>query len=415
MNADASSARLKILTFVGCYLPGYKGGGPVRTVANMVDLLSDEFEFWIVTRDRDLGDASPYAAVRPNRWQSVGAAMVCYVPPENRTLRELAALVNSTQHDVMYFNSFFEPHFTIKPLLARRLGWLPDKPVVVAPRGEFSPGAMALKRPKKCLYIQVAKLLRLYADVTWHASSAHEVRDIVRVLAQDVLNVWSASPPTIHMASDLPTRAGMNAPIDASLPREADDADLRIVFLSRISPMKNLDYALRVLCKVKAAVLFDVYGPAEDREYWNCCKQLMKRLPANVSVKYWGGVPSDRVASTIGRYDLLFLPTRGENYGHVIAEALSAGTPVLLSDQTPWRNLQADGMGWDIPLADGDRFADAIDELAATTRRERDVSRAHVRQRMAERLTDPQIDEANRELFRRAVRNHKGLKRRSCA
>jgi glycosyltransferase involved in cell wall biosynthesis len=162
-------------------------------------------------------------------------------------------------------------------------------------------------------------------------------------------------------------------------------------------------------------VLFDIYGPAEDGEYWNCCRQLMKRLPANVSVKYWGGVPSDQVASIIDRHDLLFLPTRGENYGHVIAEALSVGTPVLLSDQTPWRNLQADGMGWDIPLADSAGFAGAIDGLAATTQQEKDERRADIRRRIVERLMDPQIDEANRELFRCAVRNHKGLERRSCA
>ena len=49
--------------------------------------------------------------------------------------------------------------------------------------------------------------------------------------------------------------------------------------------------------------------------------------------------------------DLFFLPTRGENFGHVIAEALSVGTPVLISDQTPWRKLAAVGLGHDLPLA----------------------------------------------------------------
>jgi hypothetical protein len=35
--------KLKIMTFVGSYLPGYKAGGPIRTLANIVDRLGDEF------------------------------------------------------------------------------------------------------------------------------------------------------------------------------------------------------------------------------------------------------------------------------------------------------------------------------------------------------------------------------------
>jgi len=61
-----------ILTFVGCYLPGYRGGGPIRTIANMVDRLGDEFEFRIITMDRDLGDVKPYENVKVDSWNAVG-------------------------------------------------------------------------------------------------------------------------------------------------------------------------------------------------------------------------------------------------------------------------------------------------------------------------------------------------------
>ena len=44
-----------ILSFAGHYLPGYKAGGPIRSIANMVDQLGDEFDFRIVAGDRDLG------------------------------------------------------------------------------------------------------------------------------------------------------------------------------------------------------------------------------------------------------------------------------------------------------------------------------------------------------------------------
>jgi glycosyltransferase involved in cell wall biosynthesis len=42
----------------------------------------------------------------------------------------------------------------------------------------------------------------------------------------------------------------------------------------------------------------------------------------------------------------------GENFGHVILEALGAGCPVVISDQTPWSHLQEKGVGWTLPLDD---------------------------------------------------------------
>jgi len=387
----------KILTFVGFYLPGYKSGGPLRTIVNMVDNLSDDFEFWIVTRDRDLGDSSPYADIQANQWLKVGVAMVYYLSPENCTVRKIANLIADTPYDVLYLNSFFEPIFTIKPLLARRFGWLPNKPVIVAPRGEFSMGAIKLKYLKKCIYIQIARLSHLYESVIWQASSEYEMKDITRVM--------NASRAAIHVALDLPAHANLFFPSNAHAQSKSDDTELRVIFLSRVSPMKNLDYALRVLCKVHARMIFDIYGPAEDPPYWQTCKELMKQLPATVSVNYFGSVHPNQVSSILSRYDLFFLPTRGENYGHVIAEALSVGTPVLLSDQTPWRNLAADRLGWELPLDDMDQFVRIIDTYSDMAANEKLEWRQHILSKIAERLTNPQVFEANRELFRLAIHN----------
>jgi hypothetical protein len=68
-----------ILTFTGCYLPGYKGGGPIRTIANMVAVLKDEFDFRIVTSDHDLGDRTAYPGIQVNTWEKVAGAQVLYL------------------------------------------------------------------------------------------------------------------------------------------------------------------------------------------------------------------------------------------------------------------------------------------------------------------------------------------------
>ncbi|MDQ1298054.1 MAG: hypothetical protein QG558_593 [Campylobacterota bacterium] len=390
----------KILTFVSYYLPGYKAGGPLRTIANMVEHLGNDFEFWIVTRDRDLGDTVPYADVIINEWNDVHGAKVFYLSPDRQTLNGIADIINATPHDLMYLNSFFDPLFTLKPLIARRLGYVKDVPIVLAPRGEFSAGALRLKSIKKKVYIHAARVLGLYNNLYWHASSVHEVEDIRREFA--------LKDDVVLTALDLPTKVSHNDFADSR--SNVDHERLRIVFLSRISPMKNLDYALRILKQVRAKVKFDIYGPIEDKGYWELCEELIHLLPANIDVSHRGPVHPDDVAKIFAQYDLFLFPTRGENYGHVIAESLNVGTPVLISDQTPWKNLENDGLGWDIPLDDMSAFINVIERMSLRTFDEKYQERQHIHQKVIERLTSPELLEANRQVFSKPLKN-KNLKK----
>jgi len=394
--------QIKILTLTGYYLPGYKSGGPLRTIVNMVEHLSDEFEFWIITRDRDLCDSAPYPEIQPNVWQPVGKAMVHYLPPNNCGMMRIAELISGTPHDILYLNSFFEPFGTIKPLVARKLGKLPSKPVVLAPRGEFSTGALQLKYFKKYMYIKAASMLGLYRNLIWQASSEYEAQDITRTMG--------VKSDDIHVAIDLPAPV-VNDMCDSTPQMDCvnDSQILRVVFLSRISPKKNLDYALRALQQVKVPIVFVIYGPTEDVAYWQQCQDMISQLPENITVTYKGSVVGDQVRQVFSRYDLFLFPTRGENYGHVIAESLSSGTPLLLSDQTPWRNLADDNLGWDLPLEDMNAFVEKITECSRMTSAERQTWRGHITEKIVERLTDPAVFEANRELFRQALkRQEKG-------
>ena len=389
-------SKLKILTFVGFYLPGHKAGGPLRTIANMVDHLADDFEFWIVTRDRDLGDNKAYPGLSLDQWVTRENSRVFYVSPENQTVAGLANVIKNTPHDVLYLNSFFDPVFTLKPLLARFLGKFPRCPVVLAPRGEFSAGALKIKGMKKTVYIVGARLLGLYKNIMWQASSEHE--------AQDIKRSFSVVNKDISVALDLPAKPDLQSTDKKNLPPASDSqGTLRLVFLSRISPMKNLDYALQVLSQVEVDVEFDIYGPLEDATYWQSCQALIRELPPNVKVAYRGSVKPEKVAVTFACYDLFFFPTHGENYGHVIAESLSVGTPVLLSDQTPWRDLRDDGLGWDLALENMAGFVEMINLVSLKnkklTQKQKTEIRCHVQNKALGRLTDPAVLEANRQLF----------------
>jgi glycosyltransferase involved in cell wall biosynthesis len=295
---------------------------------------------------------------------------------------------------VLYLNSFFDAVFTIKPLLAKKIGLIKSCSIVLAPRGEFSTGALALKSIKKKLFIRFSNWLGLYRDVTWQASSELEKQDIVRALNVD--------PSAIFIAKDLPPKSSMSAG-DRTLKA---NVTCRIVFLSRISPMKNLDFSLRVLGKVKSSLIFDIYGPVEDEEYWRGCLRLIEKLPINIKANYCGAVAPDQVADVFSGYDLFLFPTRGENYGHVIAESLSVGTPVLLSDQTPWQDMAGDELGWDLPL-EQDVFARKIEKVAEMDSKSRLDWRKRVSVNSVSKINNEKDIADNIQLFQFAVERFK--------
>ena len=145
-------SKLTVLSFVDYYLPGFKFGGPTRVLANTVEHLGEEFDFRIVTTDRDAGEAHPYAGIAVDSWVNVGYSEVCYLPREMITYAKLRSMITAAKPDIIYLNSFFSPIFTIRPMILRRLGLIPNVPVIVAPRGEFSPGALESKLSRRsCL------------------------------------------------------------------------------------------------------------------------------------------------------------------------------------------------------------------------------------------------------------------------
>lgn len=339
-----------ILLTLTNFLPGYNSGGPLRTILNLIVELGDEFDFKILTSDRDLGDNVPYAGVTTNEWVNVDGVQVYYMSPDTQNLNGISAAINSTEYDVLYLNSFFSPLASIWPLLASKLGRLPKRPIILAPRGEFSTGALRLKTLKKKLFLAAAGALRLHSDVQWQASTAHEMADIEKVMGTKVRT-------RITIASDL-AAAQQTA---SSKPLSNENAVLRMVFLSRISPMKNLVFALRVIRQVKVAIQFDIYGPIEDEKHWKSCQEVISEMPQNCTVSYIGTVDPAKVVETLSEYDLFFLPTMGENYGHVIAESFLAGTPVLISNNTPWRDLKSQGIGFDLDLSEPSAFVGVIE------------------------------------------------------
>jgi len=380
-----------VLVLSEYYLPAYRAGGPVRSLSNLVERLGEELEFRVVTGDRDLGDPRPYAGVELGRWTPRGRAACLYVPRKRRPLA-LRRVLRATPHDVLYLNSLFSPGFGIAPLVLRRLRVIPPVPVVLAPRGELSAGALSLKAPKKRAFLRVARALRLHAGVRWQGSTELEAAEI---------RAWAGPGAVVEVAGDL--AAGPGAPAGDGSLEPKRPGRLRLLFYSRVSPKKNLLRALELLDGLPGEVSLDVHGPIEDRAYWRRCEEKIAGLASNVTVRAHGPVEHESVTAALSGYDAFLLPTLGENFGHAVVEALGAGCPAVISDTTPWRGLERHRAGWDLPLGDAAPWRAVLERLVGMDAEEHAEWSRGARDLAAQRTADPAVVGANRALFTRAA------------
>ena len=124
--------------------------------------------------------------------------------------------------------------------------------------------------------------------------------------------------------------------------------------------MKNTLAAIRMACNLSGEVELDLWGLLEDKVYWAACQRQIALSPSGLKVNYRGEAEHEKLHVLLHEYDVMLLPTLGESFGHAIIEALDAGLPVVISDRTPWRNLEQAGVGADLPLEDEATFVSAL-------------------------------------------------------
>ncbi len=324
---------IDILIFTDWYLPGYKAGGPIVSITNMVKALQAHRRIAVVCSDRDYLSGSPYSGIAANIWQQKDDAWVYYLSPALSTYTHIADLIRNNETKVLYINGMFSKVYSIYPLLAARRG---RQRIVLAPRGMLAPGAMGIKPLRKRVFLAFAKILGLYRKIELHATHAHEAEHVRR-----------------HLGGNLPIKVLANLPSfpeKEPLPRAKTPGLLRVLIVARVAREKNLHFALE--CLVEASKTCEIHlshiGPVYDEAYAAQCLDIAAQ--GKLRVDWLGALPPAEIQRQYAQAALFFLPSLGENFGHAIAEALLHGLPVLTSDQTPWRNLKEEGWGADFPL-----------------------------------------------------------------
>lgn len=311
-----------IFIFIYGYLPGFKYGGPVTSIFNFSEHFGEKYDIRIVCSNHDHGSDIVYPHIKSG-WNIVGKASVMYLPEKEYNTLKFYKLMKPYNIKMVYLTGVFS--YTLNHAAIKAANKL-KAPIVIATRGEILKNILEMKKYKKIPYLWIMKICKEFNNIHFQITSDEERIQLIKYL--NISENYITMLPNIH---------GKTMSI---FPIEKKSGSAKMLFVSRIHPKKNLLDALKAIIDIKGILEFDIYGPIEDKKYWNECKKIISIMPNNIQVRYCGTLNINEAKKCYYNYHACLFPTLSENYGHVIVESIIANCPVIISKgTTPWDDI----------------------------------------------------------------------------
>lgn len=211
-------------------------------------------------------------------------------------------------------------------------GWVARRyhiPLVVSPRGTLSEWAFEHGSRVKAVFWPVIQRPALAATTCFHVTAESEYEDIRR------------------MGFRQPVAIIPNG-IDMRPPKRTQSSGMRtLLFLGRIHSIKGVDLLLKAWHGVSPYFpdwRLMIIGP-DDGGYLPKMQALSAELGLQ-RTQFCGPLYGEAKLRAYQNAELFVLPTHSENFGVVVAEALAAGTPAIVSKCAPWSGIEAHQAGW---------------------------------------------------------------------
>jgi glycosyltransferase involved in cell wall biosynthesis len=319
------------------FSPAFKAGGPIRSLANLVDIIKEDIPVNVICGNIDL-DGKPLA-VEPDKWIQRKDVRIYYSSSGFYNFKKKIR----GEGKVFFINGIYSVQFNLLPALL-----LKGKKIVSA-RGMLHPGALSQKSKKKTLYLLMWKALYLHRKCEYHATSEKEKEYIQRIFGNRTRVSIASNVPHVMSYKGIPSK---------------QQGELVLISIALISPMKNHLLILNALLYCKSSIQYHIYGPVKDKIYWEQCKAVIKNLPQNVLVYFHGEIDPEAVDEALIKSHVFIQPSESENFGHSMFEALTSGRPVITSSFTPWNDLQENKAGMNVPIKTSNEITGAIEFFA---------------------------------------------------
>ena len=360
--------KTKILIAIDWYRPAHKAGGPITSIENLVDLLGDEphLEFYVVCGVFDYGEQQPLD-VPQETWVTVGKAQVQYWHLRQLGWKQWMHIFQTLQPDIIHTQGLWSPKFSILPLLVAQQ--YRKAKIVVSPRGMLTPQALKQKGAMKAGVSFVLKALCAYKNVVFHSTNDQETEEIKLFVNQ----------ANILQMPNVPRNLGA---VMKQSKRQKQPNELHWLFVGRISPEKNPILLLEALQLLNFPTKGYFIGGCQSETYRQQFEEKIKSLPKQHEVEYVGEKSLQEITEFLGEADVSINTSISENFGHAMAEALSAGVPIIVGPNTPWQNLSQDKSGV-VAQYSSQGFAEAMRAMASLNFTEHQAHQEGAKKRFA--------------------------------
>jgi glycosyltransferase involved in cell wall biosynthesis len=315
---------LIIFITIPWFLPAYKAGGPIQSIANLIENYNDNIEYRIFCSNVDL-DNMPLHNIETDTWVDYDLKTKVFYATKENTTKKLSLEIKKVRPSVLFIIGLFSWEFNIYPLLFCKT----DRKIL-STRGMLHTGALSQKKFKKSVFLFFLKFIGIKNNIIFHTTNEEESFYVKKQFGIKF---------KIIVANNFPKKITV---VDI-LFKEVNI--LKIITIALISPMKNHLLVLKALQNCKGIIEYNIYGPIKDLSYWKECMEQIKILPSNITVHYHGEINPSKVQESLNENHVFIMPSISENFAHSIAEALIVGKPVITSMNTPWNSLEDNNAG----------------------------------------------------------------------
>lgn len=302
-----------------------ENAGPSYSVKRLADSL---FEKGVRSRIMSVGtpiDITEFNGVSDERFPVKSGPLLSKIDCSP----ELARAISAAAHDgaILHVHGLWRMPNIYPGRAARRF----HVPLIVSPRGMLGQAALEFSAVQKRLFWHLLQRRALNPVKCYHATAYSEL--------EDIRNFGINRPVAI-----IPN--GIDIPeLDRSDKRRTGPRE--VLHLGRIHPKKGIDRLLKawaLLGEDNVDWILRIVGPSE-LGHINELRLIARDLNLT-NVHFESAVHGEEKADVFSGAELFVLPTRHENFGMVVAEALAHGTPVISTIGAPWQGLEAEGCGW---------------------------------------------------------------------
>ncbi len=336
-----------LFTITEYFHPFSDAGGPIRSIENILYNFTIDSNICILTSSSDYNNKPLPKDYIVNTLVSDNFTghKIAYVSKYLTGLFFLFKSIN--RNDIVYINGLFKPSLNLIPILI-------SNKLIICPRGMLQSNLLNQTSVVKHIYLSLLKFIFLFKNVQWHATTKQEYLEIINAFGKKT---------NIKVISNIPVK-----PLAIYKKYIKHPQTLSLVYYGLIVENKGLLTLIQTLKSLNYPVSLDIYGSVKDHSYWKLCQQQINNNNSLASFNYKGHANPSDSQSILAGYDALVLLTKGENFGHSIYEALSVGTPVIISDKTPWRFEESVApAGWLVDYANNEfdtlRFKQVLGSL----------------------------------------------------